>query len=196
MKRIITAKNATTVITRQGNFCTLNLRQFFRNQDCSRLYILVIFASMQLQILLISICSTDEHFCRMGSLAWLGYLSYTQVVESSNLSPSIIYCSVSFLEMHTRDAQKMMPTIQNMNREICSLDIINLAGYYPLGGKPFHYSSNTLGRLVQQINPCKLVWRMHAGIHVSATDRDTGCLEHFCKQVHRTRACRRDAYYR
>jgi hypothetical protein len=24
----------------------------------------------------------------MGSLAWLGYLSHTQVVESSNLSPS------------------------------------------------------------------------------------------------------------
>jgi hypothetical protein len=151
---------------------------------------------MQLQILLISICSTDEQFCRMGSLAWLGYLSYTQVVESSNLSPSIIYCSVSFLEMHTRDAQKIMPTIQIMNREICSLDIIKLAVYYPLGGKPFHYSPNTLGRLVQQINPCKLVWRMHAGIHVGATDRDTGCLEHFCKRVHRTRACRRDAYYR
>ena len=26
----------------------------------------------------------------MGSLAWLGYLSHTQVVESSNLSPSIL----------------------------------------------------------------------------------------------------------
>jgi hypothetical protein len=151
---------------------------------------------MQLQILLISICSTDEQFCRMGSLAWLGYLSYTQVVESSNLSPSIIYCSVSFLRCIQETPQNMMPAIQNMNREICSPNIINLAGYYPLSGKPFHYSSNTLGRLVQQINPCKLVWRMHAGIHVGATDRDTGCLEHFCKRVHRTRACRRDAYYR
>jgi hypothetical protein len=151
---------------------------------------------MQLQILLISICSTDEQFCRMGSLAWLGYLSYTQVVESSNLSPSIIYCSVPFLAMYSSDTSKHDPHDSNMNREKCSLDIINLAGYYPLGGKPFHYSSNALGRLVQQINPCKFVWRMHAGKHVGATDRDTGCLEHFCKRVHRTRACRRDAYYR
>jgi hypothetical protein len=63
-------------------------------------HILVIFASMQLQILLISIRSTDEQFCRMGSLAWLGYLSYTQVVESSNLSPSIIYCAESFLAIY------------------------------------------------------------------------------------------------
>ena len=38
--------------------------------------------------LLIPIQGTDEQFYRMGSLAWLGYLSYTQVVESSNLSPS------------------------------------------------------------------------------------------------------------
>jgi hypothetical protein len=36
----------------------------------------------------------------MGSLAWLGYLSYTQVVESSNLSPSIIYCPASLLEIY------------------------------------------------------------------------------------------------
>lgn len=151
---------------------------------------------MQVQILLISICSTDEQFCRMGSLAWLGYLSYTQVVESSNLSPSIIYCYASFLAMHSRVAPKHNATIQDMNRETLSLEIVNLAGYYPLGGKPFHYSSNTLGRLVQQINPCKLVWRMHAGKHIGATDRDTRCLEHFCKRVHRTRACRRDAYYR
>ena len=62
-------------------------------------YILVISctrAGARLQILLISIRSTDEQFCRMGSLAWLGYLSYTQVVESSNLSPSILslYCSL------------------------------------------------------------------------------------------------------
>jgi hypothetical protein len=64
------------------------------------LYTLVIFSRartlLQLQILLISIRSTDEQFYRMGSLAWLGYLSYTQVVESSNLSPSILslYCSL------------------------------------------------------------------------------------------------------
>ena len=31
----------------------------------------------------------------MGSLAWLGYLSHTQVVESSNLSPSTCERSVS-----------------------------------------------------------------------------------------------------
>ena len=44
--------------------------------------------------LLISIQGTDEQFCRMGSLAWLGYLSHTQVVESSNLSPSTFQGSI------------------------------------------------------------------------------------------------------
>jgi hypothetical protein len=29
----------------------------------------------------------------MGSLAWLRYLSHTQVIESSNLSPSIKFSS-------------------------------------------------------------------------------------------------------
>ena len=76
---------------------TLNSRQFFSEITIVAGHILVIFASLQLQILLISIRSTDEQFCRMGSLAWLGYLSYTQVVESSNLSPSIIYYAESFL---------------------------------------------------------------------------------------------------
>ena len=32
--------------------------------------------------------SETETSGRMGGLAWLGYLSHTQVVESSNLSPS------------------------------------------------------------------------------------------------------------
>jgi hypothetical protein len=59
----------------------------------------------------------------MGSLAWLGYLSYTQVVESSNLSPSIICCSASFLAIHhhhhlAETPQNIVPTIQDMNREL------------------------------------------------------------------------------
>jgi hypothetical protein len=37
-KRIMAAKNATTIKTRQGIF-VLNSRQFFRNQNCSRAYI-------------------------------------------------------------------------------------------------------------------------------------------------------------
>ncbi len=67
----------------------------------------------------------------MGSLAWLGYLSYTQVVESSNLSPSIIYCSASFLAMHhdlAETAQNIVPMIQDMIDRTARL-IINLAGY-------------------------------------------------------------------
>ena len=82
-------------------------------------HILVIFASLQLQILLISIRSTDEQFCRMGSLAWLGYLSYTQVVESSNLSPSIIYYAESFLAIYLAEkSQKIVHPIQDVNKEM------------------------------------------------------------------------------
>ena len=74
---------------------------------------------MQLQILLISIRSTDEQFCRMGSLAWLGYLSYTQVVESSNLSPSIIYYAESFLAIYLAEkSQKIVHPIQDVNKEM------------------------------------------------------------------------------
>jgi hypothetical protein len=110
------SKNATTIKTRQGIFVLSTPGKFFSEIKIVTGYILVIFASMQLQILLISIRSTDEQFCRMGSLAWLGYLSYTQVVESSNLSPSIIYRSASFLEMHSRDAPiHDAHTIQDMN---------------------------------------------------------------------------------
>jgi hypothetical protein len=32
----------------------------------------------------------DYRSSRMGGLAWLRYLSHTQVIESSNLSPSIL----------------------------------------------------------------------------------------------------------
>jgi hypothetical protein len=95
---------ANAAISTRGNFSEIKIVTG---------YILVIFASMQLQILLISIRSTDEQFCRMGSLAWLGYLSYTQVVESSNLSPSIIYCSASFLAIHLAEmSQKIVHPIQ------------------------------------------------------------------------------------
>ena len=110
------------------NFYTLNLRHFSEIKIVAW-YILVIFASMQLQILLISICSTDEQFCRMGSLAWLGYLSYTQVVESSNLSPSTICCSASFLEIHhhhhlAETPQNIVHMIQDMNIELLACLII------------------------------------------------------------------------
>jgi hypothetical protein len=67
----------------------------------------------------------------MGSLAWLGYLSYTQVVESSNLSPSIIYFSVSFLAIQhylAETAQNIVPMIQDMIDRAARL-IINLAGH-------------------------------------------------------------------
>jgi hypothetical protein len=102
--------------------------------SCPQTSILVIFASRQLQILLISIRSTDEQFCRMGSLAWLGYLSYTQVVESSNLSPSIIYCSASFLAIHLAEtSQKIVFPIQDTKKETerDARLIINLADYLP-----------------------------------------------------------------
>jgi hypothetical protein len=88
---------------------------------------------MQLQILLISIRSTDEQFYRMGSLAWLGYLSYTQVVESSNLSPSIL-STVLYILLASKSTwlfliqnnfwlhchQDMVPRIHDTNRESCS----------------------------------------------------------------------------
>jgi hypothetical protein len=113
------SKNATTIKTRQGIFVLSTPGKFFSEIKIVTGYILVIFASMQLQILLISIRSTDEQFCRMGSLAWLGYLSYTQVVESSNLSPSIIYCSASFLAIHLAEtSQKIVSPIQNTKREM------------------------------------------------------------------------------
>jgi hypothetical protein len=142
------SKNATTIKTRQGIFVLSTPGKFFSEIKIVTGYILVIFASMQLQILLISIRSTDEQFCRMGSLAWLGYLSYTQVVESSNLSPSIIYRSASFLEMHSRDVPENSVSHSKHEERDARL-IIDLACYYPLAGKPFHYSSNTLSRLVQ-----------------------------------------------
>ena len=55
----------------------------------------------------------------MGSLAWLGYLSHTQVVESSNLSPSIIYYAESFLAIHLAEtSQKIVHPIQDTKREM------------------------------------------------------------------------------
>ena len=103
---------------------------FFRKSNC-RGHILVIFASMQLQILLISIRSTDEQFCRMGSLAWLGYLSYTQVVESSNLSPSIIYYSESFLAISSSREVPENSAPDSRHEERDARLIINLADYLP-----------------------------------------------------------------
>ena len=114
-----TSASAIWRCPRQGIFRTLNSRQFFSEITIVAGHILVIFASLQLQILLISIRSTDEQFCRMGSLAWLGYLSYTQVVESSNLSPSIIYYAESFLAIYLAEkSQKIVHPIQDVNKEM------------------------------------------------------------------------------
>jgi hypothetical protein len=38
----------------------------------------------------------------MGSLAWLGYLSHTQVVESSNLSPSTYFVLNQLMLLESR----------------------------------------------------------------------------------------------
>jgi hypothetical protein len=50
---------------------------------------------------------------RMGSLAWLGYLSHTQVVESSNLSPSIFDLS----ELFTLYPQALKPALYDNSME-------------------------------------------------------------------------------
>ena len=103
-------------------FLYFQLGAFFRNQNCSRVYI-GYFCKHTTTPNTINIDPLNwRAVCRMGSLAWLGYLSYTQVVESSNLSPSIICCSASFLAIHhhhlAETPQNIVPTIQDMNREL------------------------------------------------------------------------------
>jgi hypothetical protein len=68
--------------------------------------------------------------------------------------------------------------------------------WIPLACEPFHYPTNALCSLVQQVDPCKLVWRVDAGEHEGATYRYARRLEHFDKRVHRAGAGRRHADYR
>ena len=123
---------------------------------------LLLLRLLQLQILLISIRSTDdEQFYRMGSLAWLGYLSYTQVVESSNLSPSIFLSTAQLLDsrstwlFHPKQLLAELPFRTwcpgfKSQIENPTLSIINLVvGSFLAGDEPFHYPCNTFRRLVQ-----------------------------------------------
>ena len=60
----------------------------------------------------------------MGCLAWLRYLSHTQVIESSNLSPSI-ECSVRSTNAGKEKAIRSVHPIQNRTQDTEMRDLYN-----------------------------------------------------------------------